>query len=241
MKLYAHRGFRAAWPENTLLSFEKAIATGCGAIELDVQLSLDGELVVIHDETVDRTTSGSGQVAGMTLAELQALDTGGGQRIPTLEEYFELLAGLPGGGGVVTNIELKNSVIPYPGMEEKVLTLVRRYGHAGRVLFSSFNHSSVVLCKQLAPEIPCGFLCGGRLDTAGVEAVAAKMKQHGVEYLHPSLASLTEAVLEKIKLCGLSINVWTVNDPAAMERLAAFGAAGIFTDDPALAMETLSR
>ena len=102
-KIFAHRGYRTKYPENTLLAFRMAIETGCDGIELDVQLSKDGEIVIIHDESVDRTTNGSGAVCDMTFAQLRELDAGLGERIPLLSEYFDLVEGLP----MITNIELK--------------------------------------------------------------------------------------------------------------------------------------
>ena len=149
-KVWGHRGASGVAPENTLPAFDLARRMGADGVELDVQLSADGRLVVIHDETLDRTTTGSGPVAARTLDELRTLDAGrglagyAGARIPTLDEVFELFAGTP----VVVNVELKNSVVAYPGLEEKVLALVAAAGMADRVLLSTFNHLSLVRLRS---------------------------------------------------------------------------------------------
>jgi len=223
---FAHRGYRTKYPENTLLAFRKAIEAGCGGIELDVQLSKDGEIVIIHDEDVKRTTNAKGAVCDKTLEELRALDAGRGEKIPLLSEYFDLVEDLP----IITNIELKNSEVPYEGMEEKVLELVRARGMSDRIIFSSFSHESVRKIKKLAPDIPCGFLCTKKID---FEAVAAAMKETGVEYIHPGVRSLKIDFMEYVIEHDIPISVWTVNGKARMKRLIAHGAYGIFTDNPA--------
>lgn len=132
MKIWAHRGCSQMYPENTLLAFEKAAAiNGLEGIELDIQLTKDGELVVIHDERVDRTTEGTGFVRDYTLAELKRLhvyaDMNPGQRIPTMRETLDLLEPAMR-KGLRLNIELKNSVYSYEGMEEKIVEMIGRYG-----------------------------------------------------------------------------------------------------------------
>lgn len=232
MNVFAHRGYRALYPENTLLAFEKALESGCYGIELDVQMTRDGALVIIHDETVDRTTNGTGSVWEKTLAEIRQLDAGQEQTIPILDEYFALVQNTP----VTTNIELKNNIIDYSGLEAKVLEKINAYGLFDRVLVSSFNHSSVLRMKALAPNILCGFLCGLGLD---VPAMAAKMEQAGVEYLNPYLGTLSEDVLQDIQQRNLRCNVWTVNEPADITRMHTEGIGGIFSDDPVKALQAL--
>ena len=226
-KIFAHRGYRAKYPENTLLAFRKAIETGCDGIELDVQLSKDGEIVIIHDESVDRTTNGSGAVCDMAYAELRGLDAGLGERIPLLSEYFDLDEGLP----LITNIDLKNNVVPYEGMEKKVLEMVRSYGLSDRVIFSSFNHESVNKIKKLASDIPCGYICWGKLDG---EALVESMKRTGVEFIHPGLESINEVFMEVVRRYNLRISVWTVNSINETKRMIELGAYGVFSDDPLL-------
>jgi len=223
-KNIAHRGFSARYPENTMLAFEQAIKAGCDGIEFDVHLTKDEQIVIIHDESVDRTTDGTGFVGDLTLAELRTFDAGQGERIPTLDEYFDLVEGKD----FLSNIELKNSVIYYPGLEQLVIDKVRARGFADRVVLSSFNHVSMLECKRLAPEIRCGFLCESWLIDAG-----AYTKRHGMECYHPGYRGLTDEAIREIHGQGIEINTYTVNDPDAMRRLAlTHKVAGIITDDP---------
>lgn len=225
MKIFAHRGYSGKYPENTLLAFEKALETGCYGIELDVHLTQDGKLVILHDETVDRTTNGSGSVHNLTLDAIKLLDAGHGQTIPTLDEYLDLTAG----SDIVTNIELKTDVVEYPLLEEKVVETVQKRRLEHRVILSSFNHRSVLKAKQAAPQIPCAFLCGTPFN---VTEIARKMHESGVEYLHPYLNLLTAQTLQDIAFWRLPIHVWTVDRPKDAQWLAAAGTAGIFTNQP---------
>ena len=231
-KNIAHRGFSSRYPENTMLAFEQALKAGCDGMEFDVHMTVDGQIVIIHDETVNRTTNGKGAVGEMSLEQLRAFDAGSGERIPTLDEYLDLVAKLD----IVSNIELKNSLVRYPGMEAIVVGKVRGRGLCERVIISSFNHFSVVECKSLAPEIRCGFLTGGWPINIG-----AYTRQHGIEYVHPEYRSLTGETIAEIHGNGVAINAYTVNDPAAMRRLDSFNIAGIITDDPVLLGQQLAK
>lgn len=152
----AHRGFSGKYPENTLLAFQKGIEAGADGFEFDTHLTRDGEIVIIHDERLDRTTNAQGFVKDYTLEELRKVDASkpfpecGFCGIPTLREYFELIRGRD----LITNIELKNGIFWYEGMEEKVIAMIREYGLEERVILSSFNHRSVMKCKAPAPEDP---------------------------------------------------------------------------------------
>lgn len=205
----AHRGFSGRYPENTLLAFEKALEAGCDGIELDVHETKDGIPVICHDETIDRTTDGSGKIAELTLEELRRYDAHGAfpgqypvQRIPTLEEYFSLVQN----ESVFTNIEIKTDNYCYPKLEEKILELVHRFGMEHRVLFSSFNHATILKCKQLAPRIPCGFLCSKPIGNAGYY-----VRSHGVEFLHPDYDTLTPEDYDACAAYGVGLNVWLLN------------------------------
>ena len=230
-KNIAHRGFSSHYPENTMLAFEQAIKAGCDGIEFDVHLTKDKQVVIIHDETARRTTNGEGVIGEMNFEQLRAFDAGKGERIPTLDEYLDLVAKLD----IISNIELKNSICRYPGMEEIVIGKVRGRGLGERVIFSSFNHFSVLECKRIAPEIHCGFLTGGWPIDLG-----AYTQKHGIEFAHPQYHSLTDEAIAEIHAGGTEINTYTVNDPQAMGRLAAFNIAGIITDNPVLLKEVLS-
>lgn len=237
-KNFAHRGFSGKYPENTMLAFEKALEVGVDGIELDVHLTKDGELVVIHDETVDRTTNGTGTVADMTLAELKALDASaafvgvyGFNAIPTLREYFELVKDTE----IVTNIELKTGINPYPGIEEKTLKMIDEFGLREKVIISSFNHYSVLRFKALAPEIPCGFL-----EESWILDVADYAKKYNVECLHPIYAAVTEEYAKAAHEAGLLINTWTVNTKEDIEMMAARGVNAVIGNYPDLCKEVLS-
>lgn len=162
MKIWAHRGCSQIYPENTLLAFEKAAAiSGLEGIELDIQLTKDGELVVIHDERVDRTTEGIGFVREYTLAQLKRLhiyaDVNPSQEIPTMKEVLELLAPSMR-EGLRINIELKNSVYPYEGMEEKIVELIDTYGLQKNIVYSSFNALSLEKIHMIEPQTEIGIL-----------------------------------------------------------------------------------
>ncbi|MCI8442702.1 MAG: glycerophosphodiester phosphodiesterase [Provencibacterium sp.] len=226
----AHRGFSGRFPENTMLAFKEAEKAGCDGIELDVHLTSDGVPVIIHDENVRRTTNGEGLVSSFTAAELGALDASAAwkgkypkQSIPTLEEYFEWVKNTR----LFTNIELKNSVIDYPGLEEKVIALIRRYSLEEHILFSSFNHYSILRCKRQAPEIRCGLLYSCWLANPGAYA-----KSVGAECLHPHFSSLIPEALAEIRSQKVTVNTWTVNEESDMRRLIGEGIEGIITNFP---------
>lgn len=223
MKNFAHRGFSGKYPENTMLAFDEACKTkGCDGIELDVHLSADGELVIIHDEEVDRTAvEGHGLVMRMSLGELRGLDmsyTYAGQCekqvIPTLREYFDLVRTYD----LETNIELKTGVYEYPGIEQKTLDLIREYKMEERIIISSFNHHSVLRFKQAAPHIRCGLLSDCWLIDAG-----AYVQKCGVEYYHPIFNNMTNQFVQDLRAHGIGINVWTVNEPEDVKMMLAAG------------------
>ena len=209
MKNFAHRGFCGKYPENTMLAFRKALEAGVDGIELDVQLTKDGHVVIIHDETVNRTTNGTGLVVEYLLEDLQKLDASsifagqmGFNPIPTLREYFELVKD----SHIVTNIELKTGVNQYPGIEAKVLDLIREFKLEDRIIISSFNHHSVMRMKDMAPELVYGFLADTWILDAG-----AYTKSYDVPCYHPSVNMMTQEIVDELKANGRVINVWTVN------------------------------
>ena len=232
-KVFAHRGASAYAPENTLPAFALAARQGADGIELDVHLSKDGELVVIHDETLDRTTNGTGAVKDHTLAELQALCAGNGMsgfdgaRIPTLREVLELVRPT----GMLVNIELKTSLVWYDGIEEKTLALVEALGMQERVIYSSFNHYSIERVRQLAPQAQTAYLFADII--CDVEKYAAA---HGVGGLHPGLCNVRMAdFLHTYLASGLAVRVWTVNEADDLRWLLAAG-ADVITNAPARAL-----
>ena len=215
---YGHMGFSGRYPENTMAAFCKALEAGADGVELDVQLTRDGEMVVIHDERVDRTTDGTGFVRDFSLAEIRQLDAsyqfkeaGQVHRIPSFEEYCEWAAEQPAG----TNIELKNGVYDYPDLEHKVLGLIRKYHLEQKVIISSFNHYSVKRMQSLAPDLVYGLL-----EESWVYSPGAYAEGLGVQCYHPYWGSLSDAVVADLKAHHLRINTFTVNtEEAARDML----------------------
>lgn len=227
---FAHRGASGVCPENTMAAFREALALGATGIEIDVQLTADGHIVVIHDESLKRTAGLNKMVKDATLAEIKALDAGGwkdpkftNERVPALEELLELLKDTD----TILNIELKNTYVPYPGLEEAVIALVRNYGMAERIVISSFNHYSLAKCKRLAPEIRTGILYMEGLYEPW--AYAASIQADALHAYH--FAVIPEWVAAA-KAAGVVYHPWTVNDTAEMKRLLDAGVAGIITDYP---------
>lgn len=226
----AHRGFSGVYPENTMIAFEKAIEAGCDGIELDVQLTKDGVPVIMHDEKVDRTTDGTGFVKDYTFSEIRKLNAEYRYEkadifceVPSLREYFELVKDK----NIFTNVELKNSVVLYENLEEKVLDLIDEYNLRDRIIISSFNHLSVVKMKKMAPDMKYGFL-----EESIVLDAAMYAKRYGIDYLHPSWQSVTKEYCRQAKEEGIEINTWTVNDLALMKKLQGLQVHGVITNFP---------
>lgn len=237
--IFAHRGASAYAPENTLAAFELAVQEGAQAIELDAKLSADGHVIVIHDQSVDRTTNGSGKVAEMPLSAMRELDAGSsfsekfrGERIPALDEVFEAV-----GKRILINVELTNYATPFDALVPKVVELVRRHALEKRVLFSSFFPHNLRRARRLLPEVPRGLLTwagwmGAWPRTFGWLAP--------YQALHPYTTSVNARLVQRFHAAGRRVHVWTVNDEAEMRRLFALGVDGIFTDDPLLGLRTLN-
>jgi glycerophosphoryl diester phosphodiesterase len=227
--IFAHRGYSSQYPENTMLAFVEARNVGADGLELDVQMTKDGELVVIHDEKVDRTTDGKGFVKDFTAQELRKLDAGHQyklskkEKIPLLEEVFEWLRGNP----MVCNVEFKNGLIPYNGMEEKVVSLVRQYQLEDKIIFSSFNHYSVVHSTSLAPEIETAPLLAEGLYMPWI--YAKSIRSSG---FHPNYRAAPDEIIKLAIEAGIAVRPYTVNKETEMERLIKVGCSAIITDDP---------
>jgi glycerophosphoryl diester phosphodiesterase len=230
--LWGHRGAAQAAPENTLSSFRAAEEAGADGIELDVHLSQDGVPVVIHDDTLDRTTDGRGAVNRQTLAELRRLDAGrwfapsfAGERLPTLEEVLAWSA-----ERLRVNIEIKSA-----GAGRAVLELLAAYPLA-RVLVSSFDHGLLETLRQEAEHLPLGFLAESRFWRRGLKRAAAC----GAESFHPRVDLVSAPMVAACRKQGLLLYPWTVDDPVVAGRLWRLGAAGVFTNDPLKVRRALS-
>ncbi|MFD1955603.1 glycerophosphodiester phosphodiesterase [Paenibacillus thailandensis] len=227
---FAHRGASGYCPENTMAAFAKALELGANGIETDVQMTKDGRLVLIHDETLKRTAGADVWVKDITFDELQKLDAGSwyderfaGERVPALEELLELVRGTD----TIVNIELKNGLVPYPELESKVIAAVREFKWEDRTIISSFNHYSLALCNQLAPEIATGVLYMEGLYRPWEYAAA-----FGASALHPYRYTVKAEWVAEAAAKGISCNPFTVNEPDEMIRLIEAGVSGIITDYP---------
>ena len=237
-KIFAHRGYSGKYPENTMIAFKKALECGVDGIELDVQLTKDGEVVIIHDETIDRTTTGKGFVIDYTYEELEKFDASfkfkdlGFNKIPTLREYFQLVKDYD----IVTNVELKTGINEYLGIEEKVWELIKEYNLEKKVIISSFNHFSVMRMKKIAPQLKYGFLSEDWIIDAGKYT-----HSHGVQCYHPRFNNLVPDVIKELKKYNLEINTWTVNLEEDMRYLYSNNIDVIITNYPELAQEIKNR
>ena len=234
IKIFAHRGSKGTHPENTLASFKEAVRVGSDGIELDVHLTKDGHLVVIHDETVDRTTNGTGEIRNLTLAEIKAMDAGSwfhnkyaGEKIPTLEEVLLLLTELGFNGQL--NIELKTDVIQYKGLVEKCLALQSAKDWPFAIVYSSFNPYTLVELKEANPSQEIGLLFESKEWADKGDAMLEK------ESYHPDLKLLDWAI--EWNRNQLPLRVWTVNEDTDINRCFELQIEAIFTDYPEKALQ----
>lgn len=233
----AHRGASADAPENTIAAFELALEQGADGIELDVHLSADEHPVVIHDFTLERTTDGAGPVSERSVRELKRLDAGGwrdrrfrGQRVQTLQEVLERFR-----ERARFWVELKGGSALYPGIEERVVSLLEIYDVVGRALVQSFDHDAIARIRATSREIRVGALVAQPpLDRALLRGRAA-------DAICPGAHLITEALLAEIRGAGCDCYVWTVNEPAQMDRLVSWGVTGIITDRPGVLRARLGR
>ncbi len=234
--VFAHRGASAYAPENTLAAFQLAHQQGAPAIEFDVKLSADGHVVVIHDQTVDRTTDGVGNVAKIPLAALQKLDAGSwlsasfrGERIPSLDEVFEAV-----GKKLFMNVELTNYATPFDALAPKVAHLVKKHGLENSVCFSSFFPHNLIKIARLLPTAPRGQLIwpgsGGWWQRAWGNLIDLQAE-------HPWKGDITAEYVKNAHARRRRIHAWTVNQPDELRRLQALHVDGIITDDPLTALE----
>ena len=217
MLCIGHRGARGHAPENTLASVRKAIALGADWIEIDVYW-VDGELVVFHDDRLERTTNGQGLLRSQSFDYLRSLDAGDGEQIPTLAEVFEAAAGKVG-----INVELKG-----PGTAEPVVQFLQERGEdLSGVLLSSFRHDELRLVQQLDAEVRLGALFVELPSDAIAQAQVLNAWS-----INPAKEAVTEAFVVAAHAAGLKVLVFTVNEVAQMEWMRAMGVDGVFTDYP---------
>lgn len=232
MKVIAHRGFSGVYPENTMLAFKKAIEVGADGIELDVHLSKDGQVMIIHDEALKRTAGVDGVVSDYTRAELEKISAGktkndefGFTPIPSLDEYLAFMAEHK---DKITNIELKTAPVYYPGIEEKTLELVRKYDLENNVIYSSFNWLSIERMQRLKTFSQTGLLFSGMK----LYNQAHIIKALGINYFHPDFNDLTDEIVKSYLDEKVGLNVWTVNEIEDMKVCLSWNIDGLITNYP---------
>lgn len=239
--IWGHRGCSTRFPENTLVAFEAAARIpGIAGIETDVQMSKDGVLMIMHDEKLDRTTNGTGELRNYTCDELKAMEIasvdGGIERIPTLEEMLTLLKPYCLENGLLINLELKNSIIRYEGMEERVLAKVKSFGLLDYVIFSSFLPESMGLIKELEPSAKTGIL-GEKIHFCYDEMLKQK-----ADAVHPWWDNLSCDPEFLKKLENVPVRVWNMEEPffgqdrpfyrRNMMEFATYGVTDVITNVP---------
>lgn len=237
--IWAHRGARTEAPENTLEAFALAAEQGADGIELDVHMTADEEIVVAHDDTLERVSNGTGPIAAKTLEELKALDFSKGfptyspARIPTLAEVFELIKPT----GLTINVEIKSGTTVYHGIEPKLVKLAEMCGMSDRILYSSFNHYSLMILREVEPGARIGLLYNEALIDPHL--YAQHIRADAIHPYYPTL--MVPGTIEGCKRAGIKIHPWTVNDADAMRFLVNAGVDALITDVPKKALEILGR
>lgn len=212
-ELIGHRGYSARYPENTLLSFKKAIEVGCAGIELDVRLTKDNKVVVIHDKNLERTTNGKGLVNDYTLKELKKIDAGRGERIPTLKEVLEEIK------GVKLLIELKE-------YSEKICSeTVKLAGKRRNTFFISFSIEAIQNIKKINPRLKTGLIFSKPL-------VGPEQYLRFINALCPRVDRLDSKVKAFARQYGLDIYVWTVDTISELKEVLQYGVTGVVSNDP---------
>ncbi len=230
--VFAHRGFSYIAPENTIPAFKKAFELGADGVELDVQLSADGEVMVIHDTNLERTTNGIGKVSEHTLASLKELDAGSwfsneykDVSIPALGEVFSLIP-----GKMLINVELKSDPDQVMELPAKVTSIIRKLGNQEQVLISSFNIEMIKEIQLLLPEVKIGLLAQPSILGFKTRNQIAKTLPH--DALHPYYRDVSSRMIKHYNKIERRIHTYTVNKEEQMRKLFKMGVHGIFTDHP---------
>ncbi|EOR27188.1 glycerophosphodiester phosphodiesterase [Cytobacillus oceanisediminis] len=238
-KIYGHRGAKGRFPENTLLSFQQAILQGVDGIELDIHLTKDGEVIVIHDEFLNRTTDGTGFVRAYTLEEIKQFSAGSKfsslpdyeeswivEKVPTLKEVLQLLVPYD----IELNIELKTYTFEYEGIEEKTLALVNEYGNGRKVVYSSFHLPTLLRIKAIDSSASIAWLLNQVISNP-----LDYIKSLELEALHLHKEMVIDNLQDWQELRKL-VRVWTVNQEEEMTNLIDAEVEAVITDYPELAI-----
>ena len=237
--VFAHRGANRVAPENTLPAFEAAIRLGADGIELDVQYSSDGKLIIFHDLDLEKTSNGKGRVTGHPFDELRELDAGShfspefqGTRIPTLDEVLDLAS-----DKLLVNIELKSLDITGAKLGVDVVKAVRSHGMADDVVISSFNPFALRRSKQAGPEIEHALLLAA--DTSAWTRAGLTLRYSKADGLHPGNEMVDARYMDEARRRKMPVRVWTVNEEEDIRRLAVLGVEAIISDVPDKALAVL--
>ena len=245
VKIIAHRGASAYAPENTLVAFKKAIDLGATMLELDVHQTNDSHLVVIHDETVDRTTNGEGNIKDLSLAQIKLLDAGSwfspeyaGEKIPTLGEVFDITP-----DSISLLIELKEGSIEYPGIEERVVQMIHKRDAQHRVILKSFDDDILKRLRKLAPDVRRLKVFVTQISFLGIIIERGlnfgTVLNDSVQYVQHHWFGLTQSFIDEAHRKGYQVFAWDVNDLDRMKDLVEIGIDGIETDHPDWVKELL--
>jgi glycerophosphoryl diester phosphodiesterase len=239
----AHRGDSAHRPENTLAAFAGALELGASAVELDVQLTRDGHVVVIHDASLERTTSGRGDVRHMTLAQVRAVSAGypnrfgsewAGERVPTLAEALALLR-----DRARAMVEIKAESVTADetgGVEALAVAEIRRAGMVDKVALISFDQRAIVRLRQLAPDISRGRIFG----RTSADEVLADARASGSEVVLPHKSQLNDALVARVHAAGIKLATWVVDEPEELRELARFDLYGVGSNRPGVLLEAIA-
>lgn len=241
LRVFGHRGAPEMAPELTLAGFAAALEVGADGVELDVRLCRTGEVVVIHDATLGRTTDGHGFVRKKSLSELKQYDAGSyyhprfaGERIPTLAEVLELIDQR----GLI-NVEIKGRGYPKDDIERKVLDVIYRYGVEDRTIISSFNPIILRRVARLDPEMPTGYLIDRNFSVGRSEQMLARLS--GAQALHLHSALLRPSLVQRVREKGFHVVVWDVDTSEEMHRAIELGVDAVITDRPSLMKRLLTE
>jgi glycerophosphoryl diester phosphodiesterase len=243
----AHRGGAALWPENSLLAFRNAMALGVDALEFDLHLTRDGEVVVIHDATLDRTTTASGRVRDRTLAEVRNAHiktregTPTGERVPTFAEVLDLASA--SAVQLLPEIKVGADGQPYPDIEEKVVALIRARGLLSRVTIQAFHSQTIGRLRGVQPDVRTMLLGSRRqLESKGGGAEAVRWaREAGATDVGLDFHIVDAAVVSASRAARIRLSVWTVNDEADIRRMVDLGVDVIMSDRPDLVRRLIGR
>jgi glycerophosphoryl diester phosphodiesterase len=244
--LAAHRGGALLWPENSLLAFQNALALGADFIEFDVHLSRDGEVMVIHDATLDRTTTGAGPVRDRSVAELKVLrlkDRSGAvtaETVPTLDEVVEVAAQAK--RRMLLEIKVDAAKARYPGIEEKVLAILDRHAMTASTVVMSFEAPTWRRVLLLRPEVAtCALYSARALARTSLTSELETLRAAGVRFIGVEHTVVDAAAVKQAQGAGIGLGAWTVNNPADMQRMIGAGVTILITDQPDVAKTLLNR